>query len=116
VQSTLILVRETGAIVRTSGLVSKSSSANPDVTLPAPLDDAANGYTNDRKESGLQSAEDVARAALHFVSAAGTLLEELDGEEEVKLLRLRTKKYELVIYPGGWCCMVDDIGNSANMC
>lgn len=114
-QSTLILLRETGAIVRTSGLVSKSSSANPDVTLPAPLDGATDGYTNGRKESGLQSAEDVARAALQFVSAAGTLLEELDEDEEVKLLRLRTKKYELVIYPGRTCCVVNGIGNSANM-
>jgi hypothetical protein len=35
-----------------------------------------------------------------FLTAAGTLVDELDKEDEVKLLRLRTKKNELVIVPG----------------
>jgi hypothetical protein len=35
-----------------------------------------------------------------FLTAAGSLVDELDKEDEVKLLRLRTKKNELVIVPG----------------
>jgi hypothetical protein len=35
-----------------------------------------------------------------FLKAAGNLVDELDSEDEVKLLRLRTKKNELVIVPG----------------
>jgi hypothetical protein len=35
-----------------------------------------------------------------FLTAAGTLVDELDKEDEVKLLRLRTRKNELVIVPG----------------
>jgi dynein light chain roadblock-type len=35
-----------------------------------------------------------------FIKAAGSLVEGLDREDEVKLLRLRTKKNELVIVPG----------------
>jgi len=35
-----------------------------------------------------------------FIKAAGSLVEGLDKEDEVKLLRLRTKKNELVIVPG----------------
>jgi hypothetical protein len=34
------------------------------------------------------------------LKAAGSLVDDLDKEDEVKLLRLRTKKNELVIVPG----------------
>lgn len=99
-QSTLILSRETGAIVRTSGLISNSSSANPNSTLPASVDNAPDNYTNGRKESGIHSAEDVASMVWSFLGSAGKLVDGLDKEDEVKLLRLRTKKNELVIVPG----------------
>lgn len=100
VQSTLILSRDTGAIVRTSGLVSNSSSANPNSTLPASGETTADNYTNGRKESGIHSAEDIASAVWKFLGAAGSLVDELDREDDVRLLRLRTKKNELVIVPG----------------
>lgn len=100
VQSTLILSRETGAIVRTSGLISKSSSANPNSTLPASNESSVDSYANGRKESGIHSAEDVASMVWSFLKAAGHLLDELDKDDEVRLLRLRTKKNELVIVPG----------------
>jgi dynein light chain roadblock-type len=57
-------------------------------------------YTNGRKESGIHSAEDVASLIWSFLQAAGSLVDELDKEDEVKLLRLRTRKNELVIVPG----------------
>jgi dynein light chain roadblock-type len=99
VQSTLILSRETGAIVRTSGLISKSDSANPNSTLPASaVDETLDSYASGTR-SGLQSAEDIARLVLKFVAAAGTMVESLDHEDELRLLRLRTKKNELVIVP-----------------
>ncbi|KAH8717097.1 hypothetical protein GQ44DRAFT_751870 [Phaeosphaeriaceae sp. PMI808] len=100
VQSMLILSRETGAIVRTSGLISKTSGTNPNSTLPASNEPTADSYTNGRKESGIHSAEDVACLVWAFLKAAGSLVDGLDGEDEVKLLRLRTKKNELVIVPG----------------
>jgi dynein light chain roadblock-type len=100
VQSTLILSRETGAIVRTSGLISNSTSPNPNSTLPASNETGPDNYTNGRKEGGMQSAEDVASMVWSFLIAAGTLVDGLDKEDEVKLLRLRTKKNELVIVPG----------------
>jgi len=100
VQSTLVLSRENGAIVRTSGLISNSTSANPNSTLPASNESATDNYTNGRKESGIQSAEDVASMVWSFLGAAGKLVDGLDKDDEVKLLRLRTKKNELVIVPG----------------
>lgn len=99
VQSTLILSRETGAIVRTSGLVSKSDSVNPNSTLPAPADESFDNYTNGIRSGGLQNAEDIARLVLKFVDAASTMVDNLDHEDELRLLRLRTKKNELVIVP-----------------
>jgi len=100
VQSTIILSRETGAIVRTSGLISKSDSVNPNSTLPASAaDETLDNYTNGTRSGGLQSAEDVARLVLKFVEAASTMVDSLDHEDELRLLRLRTKKNELVIVP-----------------
>ncbi|KAF2446888.1 hypothetical protein P171DRAFT_240772 [Karstenula rhodostoma CBS 690.94] len=99
VQSTLILSRENGAIVRTSGLISNSTSANPNSTLPASNDTAPDSYTNGKKEGGIQNAEDVASKVWSFLTAAGSLVDGLYEEDEVKLLRLRTKKNELVIIP-----------------
>ncbi|KAF2753401.1 hypothetical protein EJ05DRAFT_213651 [Pseudovirgaria hyperparasitica] len=99
VQSTLILSRENGAIVRTSGLISSSTSANGNNTLPAPSDSAVDLYSNGKPEGGIQSAEDVARLVWSFVGSASTLASGLDKDDEVKLLRVRTKKNELVIVP-----------------
>lgn len=105
VQSTIILSRDTGAILRTTGLISNSTSANPNSTLPASSESASDNYPNGRKESGLQSAEDVASMVWSFLAAAGTLVDRLDKDDEVKLLRLRMKKNELVIIPGV-CCLI----------
>ncbi|RMZ74364.1 dynein light chain-related [Pyrenophora seminiperda CCB06] len=99
VQSTLILSRENGTIIRTSGLISSSSSVNPNSTLPASGETMPDNYTNGRQESGIHSAEHVASMVWSFLTAAGSLVDELDKEDEVKLLRLRTKKNELVIVP-----------------
>jgi len=100
VQSTLILSRETGAIVRTSGLISKSDSVNPNSTLPASAaDETLDTYTNGTRSGGLQNAEDIARLVLKFVADASTMVDSLDHEDELRLLRLRTKKSELVIVP-----------------
>ncbi|KAJ8115254.1 hypothetical protein OPT61_g3049 [Boeremia exigua] len=95
VQSTIVLSRDTGAIVRTSGLISNSSSANPNSTLPASGETVADNYANGRKEGGIHSAEDVASAVWKFLGAAGSLVDDLDKDDDVRLLRLRTKKNEL---------------------
>lgn len=48
----------------------------------------------------MQSAEEVASAVWKFFGAAGSLIDGLDKDDELRLLRLRTKKNELVIVPG----------------
>jgi hypothetical protein len=47
-----------------------------------------------------KNIEDVARAVFSFISAAGVLIENMDPEDDLKLLRLRTRKNEMVIVPG----------------
>lgn len=74
--------------------------ANPNSTLPTSSETTADNYVNGRKENGMHSAEDIASAVWKFLDAAGSLASELDKEDNVKLLRLRTKKNELVIVPG----------------
>jgi dynein light chain roadblock-type len=97
VQATLILSRETGAIVRSSGLVSRDESANTESTLPA-----SNGLTDDRNDGAMPNAEHVAEIVWKFAKAAGDMLQELSNspDDDVKLLRLRSKNKEYVIFPG----------------
>lgn len=101
VQSTLILSRETGAIVQSSGLESREDTANPESIL-LPSNSLANGHTGERQSKKMQIAEDVAQMVYKFVTSAGEMVSELNGtqEDELKLVRLRTKKNELVIVPG----------------
>jgi len=95
VQSTLILSRDTGAIVQTSGLESREESTNPDSALP-PSNNAPNGHAG-----GLRTAEDIARLVYSFVKTSVDMAQELNGtqDDELKLLRLRTRKNEIVIVP-----------------
>ncbi len=46
------------------------------------------------------SAEQIARMVFAFVAAANLFTEGIDKSDEVKLLRLRTRKKEIVIVPG----------------
>jgi dynein light chain roadblock-type len=58
-------------------------------------------YETDTTESAAQkNVEDVARMVFSFVSAAGALVEDMDSEDGLKLLRLRTRKNEIIIVPG----------------
>ena len=99
VQSTLILSRDTGAIVRSSGLITPEEIGE-DGTNPT-TGTYVNGAEGETKKKGTRNAEEVARTVYGFVKNAGTLIEELSGEnDEAKLLRIRTKKNELVIVPG----------------
>ena len=58
-------------------------------------------YDTDTKEKPSEkSIEDIAKMVFSFVSAAGALVEDMDSEDDLKLLRLRTRKNEIVIVPG----------------
>lgn len=96
VKSTLVLSRDTGAIVRSTGLLTAE-----DESEQAPLAQV-NGTTDGDapKRKGTRSANEVATLVMKYVEACTGLVDELNGEDdEMKLVRLRTKKNELVIVP-----------------
>lgn len=51
-------------------------------------------------DTKFNSAENVARMVFQFVSGANVFADAMDKSDEVKLLRLRTRKSEVVIVPG----------------
>lgn len=107
VQSTLILSRDTGAIVRSSGLITAEEIAE-DGTAPttaATTTTMANGENSSNgevaKKKGTRQAEEVAGLVWNFMKASGQMVEALNGEgDESKLVRVRTKRNELVVVPG----------------
>jgi dynein light chain roadblock-type len=107
VQSTLLLSRHNGAILKTTGLISKPVKTSSNHSISASIDDTE-GYTNGGSDTGLQSGEDVARLVFKFVEAAGMFVDGLDKDEEVRLLRVRTKKNELVIVPSMSLCLYEN--------
>jgi dynein light chain roadblock-type len=100
VVATFVLERSSGAILKSTG------SLPPNVNSPVVKD-----QIEDTKDS--QDIEGVAAMVWEFVQTAGPLVTTLDqtvGEyirqdstdciqDELKLLRLRTRRYELVIVP-----------------
>lgn len=99
VQSTLILARDNGAIVRSSGLVTVEDETEPPSAPPAvQVNGTADGES--KRKNGTRKAEEIARLVWAFMQGCGQLVEGMNGDgDELKLLRLRTKKNELVIVP-----------------
>lgn len=63
----------------------------------------SNENTNEKR------AEDVAKMVFSFVSGAGGLVQGIDEEDELKLLRIRTHKSEIVIVPGQCLQMISTL-------
>lgn len=112
VQSTLILSKSDGSIIRSTGLLAgSSSSSSRDLSVGngsshdgsvEPVDAIRTGIaypssTKDDKKG--HKAEDIARMVFAFVAGAKAFTEGMDTSDEVKLLRLRTRKTEIVIVP-----------------
>ena len=108
VQATLVLSKADGSIIRSSGLLAPPSppaSGNglTDGDVKEPIE-TLNGDSDYNGISGRdnkgKNVEDVAKMVFLFVSAAGDFAQGMDDGDEVKLLRLRTRKNEIVIVPG----------------
>ncbi|KAK3935607.1 hypothetical protein QBC46DRAFT_346438 [Diplogelasinospora grovesii] len=100
VKATMVLDRASGAILKMSGQISAIRTARtPASSLP---NQTAGSFSSDATISAPSQdhgAEELAAIVWNFVGTAGGLVQELDTEDELKLLRLRTKKQELVIVP-----------------
>ena len=113
VQSTLILSKSDGSIIRSTGLLASTASSTAQDLSPGngtihefpaePVNSVRNrrdfpGDTGDDQKGS--NAEDVARMVFAFAAEAKAFTEGMDKSDEVKLLRLRTRKNEIVIVPG----------------
>ncbi|GAP87246.1 putative dynein light chain roadblock-type 1 [Rosellinia necatrix] len=108
VKAWLMLDRSNGAVLKTNGQIAAvrpakaSSSANntgvsPSLPTPTSGSFSTDVHTNTNNES--LAAQELASMVWSLLGSAGTLVDETDSEDELKLLRLRTKRQEFVIVP-----------------
>ncbi|CAG9940826.1 unnamed protein product [Clonostachys rosea f. rosea IK726] len=96
VKASIVLDRATGSIIKTSGDLSALQNAKSRTeSATASFSSEANAA----EESQSRGLEEFAALIWNYVNSSGQLVQELDGEDELKLLRLRTKKQEIVIVP-----------------
>ena len=104
VQSTLILSRLDGSIIHTAGLLAQTPTSTHDtngsIDGAVNVEDASAGIHPIDTATNDKSAESIAHKVFTFVSQAQGFAEEMAAGDEVRLLRLRTKRQEIVIYPG----------------
>ncbi|KAG7412389.1 hypothetical protein DER46DRAFT_243445 [Fusarium sp. MPI-SDFR-AT-0072] len=96
VRASIVLDRTTGAILKTSGQIDALQ------TSKTRTKSTATSFSNEApalEESETKGVEQFAAIVWNYVNSSGSLVQELDGEDELKLLRLRTRKQELVIVP-----------------
>ncbi|KIE00252.1 Dynein light chain-related protein, partial [Metarhizium majus ARSEF 297] len=114
VRASIVLDRTSGAILKTSGEISALRTAKArDAATSASFSNEAPAA----EASESQGVEDFAAMIWNFVKTSGNLVQEVDSEvalpildakrilgliseqDEMRLLRLRTKKQEIVIVP-----------------
>ncbi|CAK7217330.1 hypothetical protein SBRCBS47491_003127 [Sporothrix bragantina] len=127
VKATILLDRATGSILKMEGQISSirtsigeksgSNGAAKDTNGSTMVDSGTSmsgpgvgGFADDAMLSSAgggdsdpvdeaKGARELAGLVWNYVKASGDLVEAIDTEDELKLLRLRTKKQELVIVP-----------------
>jgi len=123
VKAAIVLDRASGTILKTTGQVGtirkpKPTGSSTESPSPAPAAGAFSGEGDASNSNQNQDVGEVAALVWNFVNTAGGLVEELDAEvccaaenccdptrgadllqDEMRLLRLRTKRQEFVIVP-----------------
>ncbi|KAI1100857.1 hypothetical protein F4804DRAFT_317730 [Jackrogersella minutella] len=101
VKAWLMLDQTNGAVLKTNGQISAVRPARPinKTSLPSPTGGSFSTDVNVNTHNETQAAQELASMVWSFLSTAGSLVDEIDSEDELKLLRLRTKKQEIVIVP-----------------
>ena len=110
-----MLSKSDGSIIYSSGLLGASASAPTtpvkaadtsgdltydDVLSRAELMSSNRGSYGSDTARSTKTAEEIARTVFTFVNAAGAFVDDMGKADDVRLLRLRTRKYEIVVVPG----------------
>ncbi|KAI1804790.1 hypothetical protein F4811DRAFT_552472 [Daldinia bambusicola] len=102
VKAWLMLDRANGAVLKTNGQISTirpARSTEHKNSLPSPTSGSFSTDVGTSTDNETQAAQELAGLVWGFLTTAGSLVDEIDSEDELKLLRLRTKKQEVVIVP-----------------
>ncbi|KAI4176861.1 MAG: hypothetical protein LQ343_000718 [Gyalolechia ehrenbergii] len=113
VQSTLVLSKSDGSIIRSTGLLASPADKTPseasiigdgvsegsNITSATTLSNGTHFDETRASEDGSKTAEHIARLVFAFLSAANEFAEGMEKEDDTKLLRMRTRKNEIVIVP-----------------
>lgn len=110
IQSTLVLSRSDGSIIKATGILAPGSSHPDDMTRAedSDVDHQRTGATGEVLDASLGDSTDnallvtdkLAKAVFAFVRGAEELGASVDHDDDVKLLRMRTRRHEVVIVPG----------------
>ena len=108
VQATLVLSRHNGSVMEASGSLTTTAgeddNGSEERVVESGSSNEAMGSAESVKDGSSERApttiEKMARSVFTFVSAAEELARSMGREDDVRLLRMRTKKHELVIVPG----------------
>ncbi|KAK4705676.1 dynein light chain roadblock-type, partial [Phenoliferia sp. Uapishka_3] len=97
VQGVLILARDTGIIIRSAGTL----FAVPPAPATAPVSEDADGVINGAAVtvSFSETARAYAKAARALVESVGSEVARLEDGDDLKFMRLRTRKHELIVTP-----------------
>ncbi|KAI0188004.1 hypothetical protein EV127DRAFT_137209 [Xylaria flabelliformis] len=108
VKAWLMLDRLNGSVLKTNGQIaavrpaksaSNANGSGVSPSLPTPTGGSFSADVQTDTDTESLAAQELASMVWSFLSTAGSLVDEIDDEDELKLLRLRTKKQEFVIVP-----------------
>ncbi|KAH7409624.1 hypothetical protein BKA64DRAFT_705384 [Cadophora sp. MPI-SDFR-AT-0126] len=114
VTATIAIERTTSTVLQSTGtLGTMFASSNTAASIaassqPAPTGTGTLASSNAERDSSAigtsdsgeeQAFKDFAKMVWNYVNATGQLVHDMDSEDDLKLLRLRTRKHELVIVP-----------------
>ncbi|KAG6006610.1 hypothetical protein E4U21_006832 [Claviceps maximensis] len=96
VRASIVLDRASGAIIKTSGELSflRTAKARDETTAASFSNEAPAAETSES-----QGVDDFAAMIWNYVNTSAQLVQNMDKEDALRLLRLRTKKQEIVIVP-----------------
>ncbi|KAG9248640.1 hypothetical protein BJ878DRAFT_487164 [Calycina marina] len=105
VQGVILLSTPTGTVIQSRGTftafdsASKNAEAQTVPSMQAPSMSRQNSSDGKEGQADTGGVQTIARLAYQFMKGVETLVEGVAAQDEAKLLRLRTKRYELVIVP-----------------
>ncbi|KAM3525109.1 hypothetical protein NHJ13051_004156 [Beauveria bassiana] len=94
VKASIVIDRASGSILKTSGDVSVLG------TTQSRTASTAASFSNEpaaAEESTSKGIDDFAAMIWKFVNNSGAMVEEMNKDDELRLLRLRTREHEIVI-------------------